>query len=82
MNECFTCSMKWVNGISCDHYWSLILEFAYEKEGIVVPNDEPKVEFALYHHLKTVKDNPDEFPSIARILDAMLRKLDPTNLFW
>lgn len=51
----------------------------YEKEGIVVHEDEPKAEFSLYHHPKMVEDNQDEFPSVARILDALLRRVDPTN---
>lgn len=28
-----------VCGISCARYWSLILKYAYEKKGIVVPTD-------------------------------------------
>lgn len=32
-----------VSGISCIRYWSLILQYAYEKEGILVPDDETKV---------------------------------------
>lgn len=43
----------------------------YEKEGIVVLDDVPKAEFSLYHHPKAVEDNPNEFPLIARITDAM-----------
>lgn len=31
-----------VNDISCARYWSLILQYAYEKEGIDVPGDKPK----------------------------------------
>lgn len=68
-----------VNGISCARYWSLILKFAYEKEGIDVPDDVQKAEFALYPHPKTMEDNLDVFPSIAQIPDAMLRKVDPAN---
>ena len=38
-----------------------------------------RLDFSLYHHPKAVGDNPTEFPSIARIPDAMLRKVDPIN---
>ena len=35
-------------------------------------NDEETTDFSVYHFLKTVKDNLDVFPTIARIPDAML----------
>lgn len=60
-----------MNGILCARYWSLILQYVYEKEGIVVLDDVPKAEFSLYHHPKVVEDNPNEFPLIARITDAL-----------
>lgn len=68
-----------VHGISCAHYWSLILQFSYEKEGILVPKDEQMSEFSLYHFPKIAEDDPDMFPTVARISDGMLRKVDPTN---
>lgn len=34
-----------VNGISCARYWSMILQNAYEKEEIAIPDDEQKTEF-------------------------------------
>ena len=68
-----------VQWISCAWYWSLVLRYVYEKEGIQVPVDEPKAEFLTYHFLKTVKDDVEVFPNIARILDSMLKKIDPSN---
>ena len=54
------------------------MQHAYEKKGVIVPNVEQKVEFSLYHHLKTVKDDLEIFSTVARIPDAMLRKVDPS----
>ena len=68
-----------VDGVSCARYWSLILRYAYEKEGVLVPNDEPKAEFVKYHYPKTIKDDVSIFPSVARIPDGMLKKVDPSN---
>lgn len=31
-----------VNCVSCVRYWSLILQYVYEKESIMVPADVPK----------------------------------------
>lgn len=53
------------------------MKYVYEKEGVAIPEDEPKAEFPLYHHQKTVEDNQDVFPTVSR--DAMLRRVDPTN---
>ncbi|CAI9281406.1 unnamed protein product [Lactuca saligna] len=50
-----------------------------KSEGILVPSDVPKEEFTLYQHLKTVEDDSEVFPTVARILDAMLQNVDPTN---
>lgn len=66
-----------VNGVSCAGYWILILRYVYEKEGI--PNDVPNAEFVMYQHPKTTEDNFVVFPSVARILNAMIRKVDPGN---
>ncbi|KAL7601610.1 hypothetical protein Lser_V15G20876 [Lactuca serriola] len=60
-------------------YWSLILQFVYEKEGIQILENEETAGFALYQFPKTVKDDAENFPSIARIPDAMFRKVDPVN---
>lgn len=69
-----------VKGISYARYLSLILQFVYQKEGIAVPEDEVKEEFVKYHFPKTVEDDVDIFPIVARIPDGMLKKVDPTNL--
>lgn len=68
-----------VDGISCAQYWSLILQFVYKKEGIQVPYGKDIAEFSMYHYPKTVENDIDVFPIVARILDAMLNKVDPTN---
>ena len=68
-----------VNGISCACYWSLILQYAYEKEDIVVREDLQKVIFSVHHYPKTVGDDLDMFPTVTPILDGMLRKVDPIN---
>lgn len=51
----------------------------YEKEGILVPADIPTVEFGVYQHPNNLADDLEVFPTVARIPDAMLRKVDPTN---
>ena len=71
--------MNVVNGISCARYWSLVLQYFYNKEGIMVPNDEEKVTFQSYHFPKDVVDDADEFPHVAWIPDAMLKRVDPKN---
>lgn len=35
-----------LHGISCVRYWSLILRYFYDKEGILVPSDEEKAVFS------------------------------------
>ena len=67
------------NGISCARYWSLILQYFYNKEGILVPNDEEKVTFQSYHFPKDVVDDANEFPNVARIPDTMLKRVNPKN---
>lgn len=37
------------------------------------------MEFFIYQHPKSVEDDHVLFPIVAWILDAMLRKVDPTN---
>lgn len=51
----------------------------YEKEGIFVPANDLKHEFVVYQHPKTMDDDSEIFPNIARIPDAMLRKVDPAD---
>lgn len=55
------------------------MKFVYEKEGIMISVDDVKAEFIVYQHLKTVEDDSEVFPPIARIPDAMLRKVDPPD---
>lgn len=69
-----------VNGVSYARYWSLILKSVYEKEDIMVPEDEPKVDLFLYQHPKVVQDDSEVFPNVARIHDAMLHKIDLADL--
>ena len=57
----------------------MILQFAYEKEGILVPEGEQTADFSLYHFIKNTEDDQDMFPNVSRIPDGMLRKVDPTN---
>lgn len=45
----------------------------------MVPTDEEKVVFHVYSCSKDVADDTDEFPIVARIPDAMLKRVDPTN---
>lgn len=45
----------------------------------MVSSDEPVVEFVKYHYPRTVVDDEEVFASVARIPDAMLKKVDPTN---
>lgn len=33
----------------------------------------------MYHYPKNIEDNPDMFPTVACIPDAMLQKVDPAN---
>ncbi|KAL7598786.1 hypothetical protein Lser_V15G23126 [Lactuca serriola] len=66
-------------GISYARYWSLILEKAYEKEGIQVPEGAEVAEFTLYQFPKVVEDDENIFTHVARIPDAMLRKVSSTH---
>lgn len=66
-------------GVSGARYWSLIFRYVYEKEGIVVPTDEPKAKFLKYSYPKVIEGDAEVFPNIARIPDAMLKPVDPTN---
>lgn len=45
----------------------------------MVPNNVPKVEFVLCQHAKTVEDDSEVFPNVARILDAMLCRIDTVD---
>lgn len=65
-----------VDGISCARYWSIILKFSYEKEGIMVLDNEEIAQFSMIHFPKTVEDDVDIFPTVACILNSMLRKVD------
>lgn len=42
-------NMNEVNSISCACYWSLVLQYAYDKEGIAVPEEGWTTESSLYH---------------------------------
>lgn len=42
--------------------------------------DEEKAKFLKYHFPKEVTDDAEVFSNIARIPDAMLQRVDPTNL--
>ncbi|KAL7602722.1 hypothetical protein Lser_V15G16687 [Lactuca serriola] len=66
-------------GISCARYWSLILEEVYEKEAITIVADVEVAEFSLYQFPKVVEDDEAIFTRVARIPDAMLRKVSPTH---
>ena len=66
-------------GISCARYWSLIIQYVYNKEKIEVPDFEEKAVFHMYGSSKEVADDPEVFTSIARIPDAMLKKVDPVR---
>ncbi|CAI9281020.1 unnamed protein product [Lactuca saligna] len=68
-----------LHGISSARYWSLILQYFYENEGILVLADEEKVVFHVYSYPKDATDDTEGFPIIARIPDAMLKRVDPTN---
>ena len=60
-------------------YWSLNLRQVYDKDGILLPSEDAKVMFKTYRIPKIVTDDPVLLPTVARILDAMLRKLDPAH---
>ncbi|KAL7591219.1 hypothetical protein Lser_V15G33877 [Lactuca serriola] len=66
-------------GISCARYWSLILEKVYVKEAITAEADVAAAEFSLYQFPKVVEDDEAIFTRVARIPDAMLRKVSPTH---
>lgn len=66
-------------GISCARYWSLILEKAYEKEGIQVPEGAEVAEFSVYQFPKVVEDDENIFTHVDLIPDAMLRKVSSTH---
>lgn len=68
-----------VNGILCARYWSLILQFTYEKEGILVLDNEETAGFSMFHDLKTIEDDEEFFPTVVGIPNAMLCKVDPSH---
>ena len=68
-----------VDGISCAHYQSLILQFAFE-EGIEVPQDKDTSYFSQFNFPKIVEHDVNVFPTVVHISDAMLRKIDPADL--
>lgn len=45
----------------------------------MVPNDEERVVFQSYHYPKEVINGADDFLTVARIPDALLKRVDPTN---
>lgn len=45
----------------------------------MVPSQYAKADFSIYQHPKVVSDDPMLFPTVARIQDAMLRKVDPAH---
>ncbi|CAI9278680.1 unnamed protein product [Lactuca saligna] len=51
------------------------------KKGVDMASFGPcfRVEFAKYNFPKAVEDDVKEFPTVARIPDAMLKKVDPSN---
>lgn len=55
------------------------MKFVYEKEGILVHVEDPKAEFGVYQHPKTVEDDLEVFSTFSRIPDAMIRKVDPVD---
>lgn len=46
------------NGVSCAHYFILILKEVYEYERILVPLEDVKAEFSTLQTLKLVVDDP------------------------
>lgn len=66
-----------VDGISCARYQSLVLQYTYEKKCILVPDNEETTTFLVFRHPKTV--DAELFPTVARIPDAMLHKVDPSH---
>lgn len=68
-----------MNGVSCARYPSLILSDVYEKEGILVPSEDEKMEYSTLQTPKLVADDLVLFSSVARIPDAMSRSIDPIN---
>lgn len=45
----------------------------------MVPTDDLQAEFGIYQHPKVVMDDLDVFPTVARIRDSTLHKVDPAN---
>lgn len=43
------------------------------------PEGEETAKFSTYHYPKIIEDSPDVFPSISRIPNAMLSKVDSAN---
>lgn len=68
-----------VQGIFCARYWSLILRYFYDKEGIQAFDEEETAEFMKYHFPNEVSDDEEIFAHVARIPVAMLKKVDPSS---
>lgn len=51
-----------------------------KKKGILVPSGVKTVEFPTIATPRIFVDDPTVFPNVARIMDAMLKLVDPKNL--
>ncbi|CAI9284350.1 unnamed protein product [Lactuca saligna] len=51
----------------------------YQHEGILAPFDVKPIEFLTIATLRIVIDDPSVFPTVAHLLDAMLKLVDPQN---
>lgn len=66
-----------VHGISCARYWSLILQFANENEGILVPKGEPTTEFHYIIFPRQLKIIKRRFPLLQEFLMGCFERLIP-----
>lgn len=63
-----------IDGISCARYWSIILNFSLENEGIDVPKNEETATFLVFHFPKTVEGDVNIFPRLLAFLMQCFEK--------
>ena len=65
------------NGVPSARFWGLILQEVYHQEDILVLSDVKTVEFPVMAAPHIFVDDHAIFPNVARILDAILKLVDP-----
>lgn len=71
-----------VTDILCAYYWSLILQYAYKKEGIPVPVDEQTTKFSMCQFPKVVEDDEEVFQLSIEFQTQCFTRLIHLIMYW